>query len=150
MDVAANQLVVAAPPTARESACAFPACGAGPAGDEATRRALPRDESGRRVRRPASANGDARARMNSVFNIPKPPTASPTSMEQIGIGFIWFIVFLFSTTVHEAMHAWVAWRGGDPTAYHGGQVSLSPLPHIRREPIGMLLVPLLTAATLGW
>src|SRR5262245_23919164 len=71
-------------------------------------------------------------------------------MEQIGIGFIWFIVFLFWTTVHEAMHAWAAWRGGDPTAYHGGQVSLSPVPHIRREPIGMLLVPLVTAATVGW
>src|SRR5439155_1513633 len=37
-----------------------------------------------------------------------------------------------------------------PTAYRGGQVSLSPLPHIRREPIGMLVVPLLTAFTNGW
>src|SRR5438132_897047 len=32
----------------------------------------------------------------------------------------------------------------------GGQVSLSPIPHIRREPIGMLGVPLLTAFTNGW
>lgn len=68
----------------------------------------------------------------------------------LGAGLIWFCVFLFSTTVHEAMHAWVAYRGGDPTAYHGGQVSLSPLPHIQREPIGMLVVPLLTSFTLGW
>jgi Zn-dependent protease len=65
-------------------------------------------------------------------------------------GFLWFLAFLFSTTVHEAMHALVALRGGDPTAYHGGQVSLSPIPHIRREPIGMLVVPLLTALTQGW
>ena len=65
-------------------------------------------------------------------------------------GLLWFIAFLFSTTVHEAMHALVAYRGGDPTAYLGGQVSLSPLPHIRREPIGMLVVPLLTAFTNGW
>ena len=71
-------------------------------------------------------------------------------MEEIGTGLIWFVAFLFSTTVHEAMHAWAAWRGGDPTAYHGGQVSLSPLPHIRREPIGMLVVPLLTSLTQGW
>jgi hypothetical protein len=28
-------------------------------------------------------------------------------------GFIWFTAFLFSTTVHEAMHAWTAWRLGD-------------------------------------
>ena len=65
-------------------------------------------------------------------------------------GFVWFVSFLFSTTVHEAMHALVAWRLGDPTAYNGGQVSLSPLPHIRREPIGMLVLPLVTALTQGW
>jgi len=65
-------------------------------------------------------------------------------------GLLWFAAFLFSTTVHEAMHALVAYRGGDATAYLGGQVSLSPLPHIRREPIGMLVVPLVTAFTLGW
>ena len=65
-------------------------------------------------------------------------------------GLLWFAVFLFSTTVHEASHALAALRGGDPTAYRGGQVSLSPLPHIRREPIGMLVVPLLTAFTNGW
>ena len=65
-------------------------------------------------------------------------------------GCLWFAAFLFSTTVHEAMHALAAYRGGDATAYLGGQVSLSPLPHIRREPIGMLVVPLVTAFTLGW
>jgi|SRR5687767_2988965 Zn-dependent protease len=64
--------------------------------------------------------------------------------------FLWFAAFLFSTTVHEAMHAWAAYRGGDPTAYHGGQVSLSPAPHVAREPIGMLVVPLLTSLTQGW
>jgi len=68
----------------------------------------------------------------------------------LATGFIWFVAFLFSTTVHEAMHALVAWKGGDPTAYHGGQVSLSPIPHIKREPIGMLVVPLLTSMTQGW
>ena len=68
----------------------------------------------------------------------------------VGLGLMWFVAFLFSTTVHEAMHAWVAYRGGDPTAYHGGQVSLSPIPHIKREPIGMLVVPLITAVTMGW
>ena len=68
----------------------------------------------------------------------------------VAIGFLWFVAFLFSTTVHEAMHALAAWKGGDPTAYEGGQVSLSPLPHIRREPIGMVVVPLITALTQGW
>src|SRR5918993_2870272 len=65
-------------------------------------------------------------------------------------GFIWFTAFLFSTTVHEAMHALAAWRLGDATAYNGGQVSLSPVPHVTREPIGMLVLPLLTSLTQGW
>jgi Zn-dependent protease len=67
-----------------------------------------------------------------------------------GTAFIWFTAFLFSTTVHEAAHAFVAWRLGDPTAYHGGQVSLNPAPHVAREPIGMLVLPLLTSLTQGW
>jgi Zn-dependent protease len=68
----------------------------------------------------------------------------------LATGLVWFISFLFSTTVHEAMHALVAWKLGDPTAYNGGQVSLSPIPHVKREPIGMLVLPLLTAFTQGW
>ena len=72
------------------------------------------------------------------------------SEAQLISGLLWFLAFLFSTTVHEAMHAFAAYRGGDPTAYHGGQVSLSPMPHIRREPIGMLVVPLITALSQGW
>lgn len=73
-------------------------------------------------------------------------------MEEINIGngLIWFVAFLFSTTVHEAMHAFAAWRLGDSTAYHGGQVSLNPIPHIQREPIGMVVLPLLTSLTQGW
>ena len=66
------------------------------------------------------------------------------------LGLTWFVVFLFSTTLHEAGHAWAAYRLGDPTAYEGGQVSLNPLPHVQREPIGMILVPLITFASNGW
>lgn len=40
--------------------------------------------------------------------------------------------------------------GGDLTAYQGGQVSLDPRPHIRREPLGMVVLPLLTSLTAGW
>ncbi len=31
----------------------------------------------------------------------------------------------------------------------GGQVSLSPAPHVSREPVGMLTVPLVTSLTQG-
>ena len=64
--------------------------------------------------------------------------------------FAFFLVFLFSVTLHEAAHAWAAKRGGDPTAYLGGQVSLNPLPHIRREPFGMLVLPLISVLISGW
>jgi Zn-dependent protease len=65
-------------------------------------------------------------------------------------GLTWFVVFIFSTTLHEAGHALVAWKLGDPTAYEGGQVSLNPWPHIRREPVGMVLVPIISFALNGW
>jgi Zn-dependent protease len=61
-----------------------------------------------------------------------------------------YVVFVFSVTLHEAAHAFVAMRGGDLTAYHGGQVSLSPLPHMRREPFGMLVLPILSVIVSGW
>jgi hypothetical protein len=53
-------------------------------------------------------------------------------------GFAWYVVLLFSTTCHEAAHALAAKLGGDLTAFHGGQVSLDPVPHVRREPFGMV------------
>jgi Zn-dependent protease len=59
-------------------------------------------------------------------------------------GFIWFVAFLFSTTCHEAAHALVAKMGGDDTAALGGQVSLNPVPHMRREPWGMIVIPILS------
>jgi Zn-dependent protease len=71
-------------------------------------------------------------------------------MNDIGEGLTFYVVFLFSTTLHEAAHAWAAKLGGDLTAYHGGQVSLDPVPHIRREPFGMVILPLLTALTMGF
>lgn len=68
----------------------------------------------------------------------------------IALGAVWFVAFLFSTTLHEAAHGWAALRMGDPTAYHGGQVTLNPIPHIRREPFGMVIVPILVFALSGW
>src|SRR5580692_671300 len=64
--------------------------------------------------------------------------------EMLMMGFISYIVFLFSTTCHEASHALVAKLGGDSTAALGGQVSLNPIPHIRRSPFGMVVFPILS------
>lgn len=51
-------------------------------------------------------------------------------------------VLLVSLVVHEAAHALFALLGGDRTAYIGGQVTLNPVPHIRREPFGTVVLPL--------
>lgn len=71
-------------------------------------------------------------------------------MPDLGEGLVYYVVFLFSTTLHEAAHAWAAKRGGDLTAYHGGQVSLDPLPHIRRAPFGMVGLPIISVLISGW
>ena len=65
-------------------------------------------------------------------------------------GLLFYAVFLFSITIHEAAHAWAALKLGDPTAYHGGQVTLDPRPHIKREPFGMVVLPLVSVAVSGW
>ncbi len=70
--------------------------------------------------------------------------------ESVLLGITWYVVFLLSTTCHEAAHALAAKLGGDLTAFHGGQVSLDPIPHIRREPFGMVLFPLLSYIAGGW
>jgi Zn-dependent protease len=74
--------------------------------------------------------------------------------QNLVIAFISYAVFLFSTTCHEAAHALVAKRGGDDTAALGGQVTLNPVPHIAREPFGMVIVPILSfffsGGMIGW
>lgn len=62
------------------------------------------------------------------------------------------VVVLFSLTVHEAAHAWSAWRLGDDTARRLGRLSLNPLVHI--DPIGTVLLPIVAVVTgaplIGW
>jgi len=65
---------------------------------------------------------------------------------------IQFAVLLFSLSIHEASHAWMADRLGDYTARYLGRVSLNPIAHI--DPIGTILFPLLQFFTnlplIGW
>lgn len=51
-----------------------------------------------------------------------------------------FVIF-FAITVHEAAHAWMANRLGDPTAAALGRASLNPLVHI--DLFGTIIFPLL-------
>ncbi len=66
------------------------------------------------------------------------------------LGILWYGVFLFSLVVHEAAHALAAWRLGDRTAWEHGLVSLNPLPHLQREPLGMIVLPWVSYAAWGW
>ncbi len=65
-------------------------------------------------------------------------------MENFDLGkvVITFVVFLFSTSCHEAAHAAMAYWWGDPTGKEAGQLTLNPIPHIKREPWGMVAIPL--------
>lgn len=65
-------------------------------------------------------------------------------------GGLWYLVFVGSTVCHEAAHAWSALKLGDDTASRGGQVSLNPWPHVRREPFGMVVFPILSWLVGGW
>ena len=65
---------------------------------------------------------------------------------------LFYPVFLFSLSFHEAAHGFVANRFGDPTARLLGRVTLNPLPHL--DLIGTVFLPifgLLTGAPIiGW
>ena len=68
----------------------------------------------------------------------------------IAYAIAWYFIFIISVTVHEAAHAWAAKKGGDPTAYAGGQVSLNPWPHIKRSPVGMVFLPIISIFLIHW
>jgi len=67
-------------------------------------------------------------------------------------GFIWLVALILSASVHEAAHAWMAYRKGDGTAKYQGRLTLDPLAHI--DPIGTIIMPMFIFLTgfpvFGW
>lgn len=59
--------------------------------------------------------------------------------------FIYFVVLIFSVTVHEVAHGWVADKCGDPTARLHKRLTLNPLAHL--DPVGSVLIPFLVFLT---
>jgi Zn-dependent protease len=57
------------------------------------------------------------------------------------------LVLVFAFCVHEAAHAYAAFRLGDATAYMLGRVTLNPAKHI--DPWGSVVMPLMALIT-GW
>lgn len=72
--------------------------------------------------------------------------------ERVELLVLSFPVLLLAFCVHEFMHAWVALKQGDDTAYMLGRVTLDPRAHI--DPIGSILFPLVGGLTgapiIGW
>lgn len=52
-------------------------------------------------------------------------------------------VILFSMTLHEALHGYMAYWLGDDTAKHSGRLTLNPIKHI--DPFMTILLPLILA-----
>ena len=55
------------------------------------------------------------------------------------------IALAICISVHEAAHAWTAYKLGDPTAKMEGRVSLNPLKHL--DPLGTIMIFI---AHFGW
>ncbi len=69
---------------------------------------------------------------------------------EIGLGLLWYAVFIISVTFHEAAHGLAALKLGDTTARDAGLVTLDPVAHVQRSPIGMVIVPIVSFLAGGW
>ncbi len=72
--------------------------------------------------------------------------------ERLQALFIFYPLLLFCLSFHEAAHAFVADKLGDPTAKMLGRITLNPLPHM--DIIGTVFLPLMALMTgapiIGW
>jgi Zn-dependent protease len=69
---------------------------------------------------------------------------------ELVLGITWYVALLVALTCHEAAHGFVALKLGDPTAYRQGQVTLDPVAHIKREPFGTVIMPIVSFILAGW
>ncbi|MDP3993130.1 MAG: site-2 protease family protein [bacterium] len=70
------------------------------------------------------------------------------SQDSMLLGLLLIVIILFSLSIHEFAHAWVANLFGDPTAKNEGRMTLNPLRHW--DTVGTtLLVGLLALRALG-
>jgi len=61
-----------------------------------------------------------------------------SGLDPLGIALV-LVLLVLSLGVHEAAHAWSAWKCGDSTAKDLGRMTLNPLPHI--DPFMTILLP---------
>ena len=68
----------------------------------------------------------------------------PANLSQ---NFLIYIIIIFSATIHEFFHGWVAYYLGDSTAKDEGRLTINPLKHI--DPIGTVILPIFLLMTSG-
>lgn len=65
---------------------------------------------------------------------------------------LFYPLFLFSLSVHEAAHGWASRKYGDRTAHDMGRITLNPLAHI--DLVGTVILPIVGILTgapvIGW
>ncbi len=69
---------------------------------------------------------------------------SPLGLLRVALDLL---IVLFSLSVHESAHAWMADKMGDPTARMLGRITLNPIPHI--DWLGTVFLPLVLALAGG-
>lgn len=76
--------------------------------------------------------------------------AAPAIVTNAGmVGMILSLILLVVCLgIHEAAHAWVAWKCGDPTAKDLGRITLNPIPHI--DPFMTIILPGIMLLTTGF
>ena len=62
--------------------------------------------------------------------------------------FLVIPIIIISIILHEVAHGWSALFLGDRTALNAGRLTINPLSHL--DPIGSVLLPLLTAVSTGF
>lgn len=63
------------------------------------------------------------------------------TIQAIFYGIVQIAVLLFSVSIHESAHAWMAERFGDPTGRYQGRITLNPIPHL--DLFGSIIFPLM-------
>ena len=64
--------------------------------------------------------------------------------------FAVLLSFIIATSIHEFMHAWTAWKLGDPTAAQLGRITFNPVMHF--EPLGFFGMVMISFGfpMIGW
>ena len=73
-----------------------------------------------------------------LYTFPSPDDIGALSGDYAAIGVV-IVLLIVSLGIHEAAHAWTAWKCGDSTAKDLGRLTLNPIAHI--DPLMTIVLP---------